>query len=370
MDLNNIRKNIDSIDDKILGLFLERMKLCGDVAEYKRANNMPVFQGKRETEILNRIKSLTGDTSLENGTCALFSSIIEISKILQNRQLLSESPEIKYDIPDFENAAKIGCQGTSGANSETASRMIFGDSVKPVFFRSFEDVFKAVQNGDVQYGVLPVVNSTAGSVISTYDLMSKYDVYIVKEVDVEINHCLCTRENVPMDSIEKVYSHPQALAQCSSFLSENNLRTSEYGNTATSAEKVLNSPDRCIGAICSVECARQLGLEIVAQNIADCAVNRTRFICISRSMQVSPDADAVSVMLKIPHTEGSLYKLLTKFYVNGMNLIKIESRPIKDGSFEVLFFLDFSGKLSDPSVHALINDLQKNLEFFKILGTY
>lgn len=370
MDLQQLRDGIDEIDSEILSLFMKRMELCRGVADYKKEHNMPVFQGGREQQVIDRIKALTGDKQLEAGTAALFTNIMDISKILQNRKLLADNPGYSFTLPDFAGAARIGCQGTAGANSETAARLIFGDKA-PIFYKTFEDVFAAVQSGELDYGVLPVHNSTAGSVNSTYDLMAKYSVYTVKEVCVEINHCLAARADVPADEITTVYSHPQAISQCSDYLAAHGLKTAEYGNTATAAAMVAErDPALKIAAICSVECAENLGLNIIAEDIADCSVNRTRFICISRDMQVAPESDAVSVMLKIPHVEGSLYRLLTKFYVNGMNLLKIESRPVKDGSFDVMFYLDFSGKIDDPSVKAVINDLVENVEYFRLLGTF
>lgn len=368
MDLNQLRNNIDDIDKQILELFMKRMELCKGVADYKIANNLPVFQGGREKQVIERIKSLTNDKELESGTAALFTTIMDISKILQNRKMLSKQTDSQYIAPHFENAVRIGCQGTSGANSETAARLIFGDK-QPVFYKTFEDVFSAVQSGEIDYGVLPVHNSTAGSVNTTYDLMAKYSVYTVKEVCVEINHCLAAKNNISVDDVTMVYSHPQAISQCYDFLTAHGLKTSEYGNTATSAELVADSTEN-IASICSVECAERLGLHIIAKNISDCSVNRTRFICIARDMQAEPDADTISVMIKIPDTEGSLYRLLTKFYVNGMNLRKIESRPLKDGSFNVMFYLDFSGHINDPAVKALMNDLAENVEYFRFLGTF
>jgi chorismate mutase/prephenate dehydratase len=247
---------------------------------------------------------------------------------------------------------------------------MFGDR-DFTFCGSFEDVFMAVQSGELDYGVLPVNNSTAGTVDTTYDLLAKYSVYIVREVCLDINHCLAAKADCPVSELRKVYSHPQALMQCSEFIDANGLKTADYGNTATAAEKVAaSSPDDRIAAICSVDCAKRLGLNILAEKIADCSVNRTQFVCISRKMEAMPDSDIVSVMLKIPHTEGSLYRLLTKFYVNGMNLLRIENRPIRDGSFDVIFYLDFSGRISDPGVKALMNDLDENDEYFRILGTF
>lgn len=369
MDLQQLRNKIDEIDGQILSLFLERMDVCRDVAEYKRVNDLPVFQGGREEEIISRIREQTEDPALKNGTAALFTTIMDISKHLQNQRMLEESPDYDFTVPDFENASGIGCQGTSGANSEAAAKLVFGD--KPIkFYRSFKDVFRAVESGEISYGVLPIHNSTAGSVTTTYDLMGKYNVYIVKTVCVEINHCLAAKSDIPLSEISCVYSHPQALSQCSDFLTHNKLKTKEYSNTATAAELVKNSSgEEKIAAVCSAECAERLGLHIISDDVADCSVNRTKFICISRNLQVMPEADTISVMLKLPHTKGSLYRLLTKFYVNGMNLQKIESRPVRDGSFEVMFYLDFSGKVTDKHVKAMLTDLSGSLEYFRFLGT-
>lgn len=368
-DLKELRNKIDDTDSRILSLFLERMELCKGVADYKKANNLPVFQGGREQEVIDRIKRLTADPSLEDGTAALFATIMDISKQLQNRQLLDTAADYEFTVPCLEKAVKIGCQGTSGANSEAAAQLVFGD--KPLkFYRSFEDVFKAVESGEIEYGVLPIHNSTAGSVAATYDLMGQYSVYIVKTVCVEINHCLAAKKDTPLSEISCVYSHPQALSQCSDFLSHHKLSFRDYSNTATAAELVKNSSDdEKIAAICSVDCAERMGLHIISDDVADCKVNRTKFIVISKELQILPESDTISVMLKIPHTEGSLYRLLTKFYISGMNLQKLESRPVKDGSFEVMFYLDFTGKVTDEHVKALLNDLNNTLEYFRFLGT-
>lgn len=369
MDLNQLRGRIDEIDSRILSLFLERMDVCRSVAEYKRINNLPVLQSGREDEVINRIKAMTKDPDLENGTAALFTTIMDISKHLQSQSLYSEAPDYSFSVPDFKNASAVGCQGTSGANSETAARLIFGD--KPLkFYHSFEDVFKAVESGELEYGVLPVHNSTAGSVTATYDLMGQYSVYIVRTVCVEITHCLAAKDNIAPEDISCVYSHPQALSQCSDYIAAHGLKTKDYSNTATAAEFVKSSSsDEKFAAVCSRDCAERLGLNIISDKVANCTVNRTKFICISRKLQVMPEADTISVMLKIPDTQGSLYRLLTKFYVNGMNLRKLESRPVRDGSFEVMFYLDFSGKVTDKHVKTLLNDLSGNLEYFRFLGT-
>lgn len=368
MGLQELRDGIDEIDEKILNLFLERMELCKGVADYKKANGLPVFQGGREKQVIDRIRVLTGDKELENGTAALFTSIMDISKSLQSRKIVKDSSSYTFTEPDFASASAIACQGISGANSETAARELFGEK-KLCFMRTFEDVFKAVERGEVQYGVVPIHNSTAGSVAAVYDLMGKYSVYIVKTLCLDINHCLAAKTELSVGEIECVCSHPQALAQCSEFISHDRLRTADYGNTAMAADYVAKS-DKKLAAICSPECAARHGLKVIAEDIADSPLNRTQFICISRELQVMPGANTISVMLKIPHTEGSLYRLLGKFMISGMNLCKIESRPVKDGSFDVMFYLDFNGNISDNEVRLLLNDMANNLEYFRFLGNF
>lgn len=372
MELKELRNRIDEIDSKILRLFEQRMSVCRKVALYKKEHDLPVFQGGREDEVINNIRNQTKEEELKNGTAALFTTIMDISKHLQQQELLKSSDISLF--PPVEpvrlaDAVKIGCQGTSGSNSETAANMIFGYDRSLTFYHTFEDVFKAVEREEIEYGVIPINNSTAGSVTQTYDLMSRYSFYIIKSVCVEINHCLAVRENTDISEIQEVISHPQALSQCSEYLAKCGFKTVPYDNTATAAKYVAESSEK-IAAVCSEDCAKILGLKIVKREIANSIPNFTKFICISKNFQVLPEADTISVVLKLPNTQGSLYRLLTKFFVNGLNLDKLESRPIKNGSFEVMFYLDFKGNIKDNGVAALIADLSQNLEFFKFLGAH
>lgn len=370
MDLQELRSGIDDIDNEIINLFEKRMELCKNVALYKKANNLPIFQSEREVQIIQKVRDKTKNPELKDGTSALFTAIMDISKDFQQREIMKSEPDINFkSIQNLDDAKKIGCQGTSGANSETAKIMIFGEDKPVTFFQTFEDVFKAVENGDVDYGIIPLQNSTAGSVTPAYDLMRKYNFNIVNSVCVEITNCLAVKKNIDISEIECVYSHPQALSQCSEFLEKNNLKNQQYNNTATAAKYVAES-DENIGVICSEDCAKALGLNIIAFGISNVIPNYTQFICISKDFKVLPDADTISVILNISNTSGSLYRLLTKFFIAGMNLIRIESRPIKNGSFDVMFYLDFKGNIHDKNVQALIKGLEAELEYFKLLGAY
>ncbi|MDE7122361.1 MAG: chorismate mutase [Oscillospiraceae bacterium] len=367
MNLEELRVHINALDQTILNAFSERMEYCRQVALYKQENGLPIFQGDREKEIIKRIRTQAPD-GLQDYSAVLFQNLIDMSKYLQYRELHKDVKPYQFKTLQL-NPASVACQGTAGANAETAAKQIFGQDCQPQFLSGFADVFAAVQNGDVQFGVIPVENSTAGSVVQAYDLMDKYNFYINQTTTVEITNCLAVRPGTALESIREVFSHPQALSQCSEFIRNHALHPHKYSNTATAAWMVANSEEP-FAAICSENCAQLYGLEILRKAISDYVPNYTRFICISKELLLPENADRISVMLKLPHEEGSLYRLLSKFLIGGMNLLKLESRPIRNGSFEVIFYLDFTGNIHDPDISALLSELSETLEYFKFLGNY
>lgn len=368
MNLDELRLAINGLDRTIQDAFAERMELCRQVALYKQENGLPIFQTEREAQILERIRKEAPE-GLDNASAMLFQTIMDISKDLQYRELHKDVTPYEFQKLCITPDATVACQGMAGANAETAAKQIFGTDCKPVFLPTFADVFEAVQCGKVTFGIIPVQNSTAGSVVQAYDLMSEYNFYINKATVVEITNCLAVRPGTKLSDVKHVYSHPQALSQCSHFINKNGLTAHEYSNTATAA-KLASTSNEPIGAICSEGCAKLHGLEIIADHISDYVPNYTQFFCISKELMLSDDADRISVMLKLPHEEGSLHKLLSKFVICGTNLLKLESRPIRNGSFEVMFYLDFSGSVHDSAIGALLSDLSENLEYFKFLGNY
>ena len=367
MDLNQLRNDIDKLDKEILSAFEKRMDLCRQVALYKKENNLPIFQEGREKEIIKKVRDRSPE-HLKDGSAALFTEIMDISKCLQQQELLKEKDFIRPLPLNMNCTGKIGCQGTSGSNSEAAARKLFSEN-EIVFYQEFEDVFEAVEKGDIQFGIIPIHNSTAGSVTQNYDLMRKYNVFIAKTVKVEITNCLAVKKGAKIENIKKVYSHPQALKQCSGFLKKSGFEPVESKNTATAAKDVSESGFDC-GAICSESCAKLYDMEIIESNISNVIPNFTRFICISKDFLISDDANTIAVTLELPNSKGSLYRLLTKFFVNNMNLEKIENRPIADGSFDVIFYLDFTGNINNPQVKSLLTELSDELEYFKFLGNY
>ncbi|MEG0614376.1 MAG: prephenate dehydratase domain-containing protein [Oscillospiraceae bacterium] len=366
MDLKDLRDEIDDIDEKILALFAQRMGICRDVAAFKKANNLAIMQSGREQELISRVKKMSPE-GLENGTAVLFTNIMDISKSLQQQEI---SANFYLSGKKFspEQAQKIGCQGVRGSYQEQACQKLFGGK-KIEFFHTFEDVFKAVDSGFIDFGVLPIQNSTAGSVAETYDLMRKYNFFISARIEVEISHCLAAKNGVNSAEIKEVYSHEQALSQCSEFIAKNGFEKISYLNTAAAAELVKSS-SKPIAAICSEKCAELYGLKILQKNIANVTPNSTRFICISKDFFFSEKADTVSISLAVPNVKGSLYRLLTKFSVNDLDLEHIESKPILDGSFDAIFYLDFKGNISEKKVGGILNELQNELTYFKFLGNY
>lgn len=371
MNLDELRQGIDALDQQIFDAFTKRMELCKQVAAYKIENGMPVFQTAREDAVIEKARGRVPE-ELSNSAALLSRTVMDISKHLQYKEMNKDSAA--HSGVSFESASRrpgihVACAGTEGANAETAAKKLFGEDCTPTFYATFEEVFQAVENGEMEFGVIPVQNSTAGTVVQAYDLMGIHDFRINSTTVVEITNCLAAKPGTKLSDIKEVFSHQQALMQCSGFISKHKLHPNNYGNTATAAKMVAESSEP-YGAICSENCAALHGLEILQDHISDYVPNYTRFICISKYGTLSDDNDTISVILKIPHEEGSLHRLLSKFVICGLNLQKIESRPIRDGSFEVMFYLDFSGNIEDPSVSALLSDLAENLEYFKFLGNY
>lgn len=378
MDLGKIREQIDLIDQQMLDLFKKRMDLSVGVAEYKKNNNMPIFQEKREQEILKKVKE-NAPAEIADGAALLFSNIMDISKCIQQEKLSPNTQIVSGElIEEKEKTLKIACPGTKGSNTEIACEKMFSHK-ELLYFESFDEVFRAVEKGEADYGVVPIENSTAGEVSQTYRLLADYNLFIYKSTSLRINHVLAAKNNVKKENIKSVFSHEQALKQCSEFLKNNPQMTSvPYPNTATAAKMISLQESGDLGAICSPECARLYNLQILDENISDTSDNETRFICISKTMQIINDADIISVSLSLPHTPGALYRMLTRFAYYGLNLSKIESMPvpeklskeIKTDTFDVIFYLDFLGNVKNLSVAKLLLNLEQEMKYYKFLGNY
>ncbi len=376
MDLSEYRNKLDELDEKMLELFLERMDISGKIAGWKQENHVPVFDVRREKEKLRTIEEKSPE-DLAEYTSSLFSLIMELSRSQQNRiihpsnsdtiaieEALRSTPSL------FPEKAVVACQGVEGSFSELACEKLF-QHPSTFYFSSFEAVFSAVDKGLCRYGVIPVENSTAGSVNAVYDLMRKHEFRIVRSVRIKVDHNLLVKPGTKLEDIREVYSHSQAISQCAGFLqSLPNARVIPCENTAMAAKMVSESSDPTVAAISSRACSRLYGLDILRADIQDSGNNHTRFICISKKLEIYPGADRTSLMMVISHEPGSLYKVLARFYALGINLIKLESRPMPERSFEFMFYFDLDTSVYSPRFIQLMGELDDICEEYEYLGSY
>ena len=376
MDLNQYRQRIDEIDDQMVRLFAQRMEVAAGIAAYKKENNLPVLDMRREREKLLQIAEKTPE-GLKDYAVSLYSLIFELSRSSQNRLLgtrselteqietaLRETPQL------FPGNATVACQGVEGSYQQMACERLF-KLPNLFFFSSFGAVFSAIESGLCRYGVIPVENSTAGSVNAVYDLMMRHNFRIVRSVRLKIDHNLLAKPGVKFEEIREIYSHEQAISQCSAFLQEHpGIRVIACENTAAAAKMVADSSRRDIAALASRACMRLYHLEALAESVQNQGNNHTRFICISKDLEIYPGADRTSLMLVLPHQPGSLYKLLSRFYALGININKLESRPMPERNFEFMFYFDLETSVYSPEFLQLMAELPGLCDSFSYLGSY
>ena len=376
MDLNKYREQIDRVDDELLRLFAERMDLSAQIAAYKKENGLPVLDASRERQKLNSIAEKSPE-GLSEYAVSLYSLIFELSRSCQNRLLgastaLTEQIQaaIEHTPKLFPSNVTVACQGVEGAYAQLACDKLF-KMPNIFYFSSFNAVFSAIENGLCQYGVIPVENSTAGSVNAVYDLMHKHHFSIVRSVRLKVDHNLLVKPGTNLDEIREIYSHEQAISQCASFLhSLSGVKVVPCENTAVAAKMVAESDRRDVAALSSRECMRLYGLQCLKESVQDQGNNHTRFICISKGLEIYPGADRTSLMMVLPHQPGSLYKVLSRFYALGLNLNKLESRPIPERNFEFMFYFDLETSVYSPAFIQLMGELQTICEDFSYLGSY
>ncbi|MBO7504382.1 MAG: chorismate mutase [Clostridia bacterium] len=376
--LKECRNKIDEIDDKIVDLFARRMDVAAEIAAVKKAENLPVFDPRREREKLKDVISKTPD-GLKDDIAVLYPLIFELSRNHQ-RRVSGERSELAEKIEKavaetpalFPENAVVACQGTEGSNSQTACDRLFRRA-DIMFFSTFEAVFRAIETGFCRYGVIPVENSTAGSGNSGYDLMMNHRFTVSRSVRIKVDHNLLAVPGTKIENIKEIYSHEQAINQCSEFLSEFagvNVKIIPCENTAVAAKMVAESGRRDVAALASRSCVKLYGLECLRESVQNADNNYTRFVCISRNLEIFPGADRTSVMLTLPHEAGSLYKLMSKFYALGINLTKLESRPLPGRDFEFMFYFDFETPVYSPRLLRLLGELPDACESFTYLGSY
>lgn len=376
MDLKELRERIDKVDDEIVRLFGERMKIAAQVADYKKANNLPIFQPAREREKLKDVAAKAGP-EMADYTRVLYSMLFELSRSYQSKRSRKEAPlynEITKAIEStpqlFPQAPMVACQGVEGAYSQQACEKIFR-SPFIMYFKSFDAVFGAIEQGLCQYGILPIENSTAGSVTKVYDLMIQHNFSIVRTFRLKVDHNLLANPGTLLEDIKEIYSHEQAINQCSGFLQTlKGVNVIPVANTALASEMVSKSGRKDVAALSSRSCAELYGLECLASSVQDKGNNRTRFICISKNLEIYPGSDKTSIMMVLNHKPGALYKVLARIYTLGINVTKLESRPIPDREFEFMFYFDLETSIYSEEFVQLMCELDDFCEEFKYLGSY
>ena len=373
--LEELRNELDRIDSQIIQLYEERMSVCEEVGEIKIEEGRKVFDRNREQQKLAQVTREAKDSFYKKGLTELFEQLMSQSRKLQYQLLtkkgaLGRLPFIGVEELDWKNS-RVVFQGTDGAYSQAAMHKFFSKDVNSFHVQTFRDAMEAIEEGSADFAVLPIENSSAGMVSEMYDLLEEFENYIVGEVILPINHYLVGTENTTLESIERVYSHPQALMQCSKFLDRHgSWQQIGAANTAVAAKKILNENDPTQAAICSEHAAEIYGLKILEEKINHNHNNSTRFIVVTNQKIFLKKAQKISICFEVAHESGSLYHLLSHFIYNDLNMTKIESRPIEGKTWEYRFFVDFEGNMGDAAVKNAIRGLREESKSLKILGNY
>ena len=376
MDISQLRSEIDNIDDQLISLFGKRMEVAAKIGEYKKQNNMPIYVPNREREKLLDVSKKAG-ADMANYTRVLYSMIFELSRSYQSKlnldttQLHQKITEAIHSTPQlFPQAPMVACQGVEGAYAQIACERIF-KAPFIMYFKNFDGIFNAIEKGLCQYGVLPIENSTAGSVKQVYDLMIRHNFSIVRTFRLKVDHNLLALPGTDLGSIKEIYSHEQAINQCSAFLATMpGVKVIPVENTAVAAQMVANSGRNDVAALSSRSCAELYGLSCLTACIQDKGNNYTRFICISKNLEIYPGSDKTSIMMILSHKPGALYKVLARLYTLGINVTKLESRPIPDRDFEFMFYFDLETSIYSEEFVQLMCELDELCEEFKYLGSF
>jgi len=373
--LEELRGQLDEVDAQIVKLYEKRMGICGQVGEYKVLAGRKVFDRQREREKLQDVAGMVESPFNKKGIQELYQQLMSMSRKLQYQQLvkagaLGRLPFIEIDSLKAENA-RIVFQGTEGAYGQAAMKAYFGGDCNNYHVRTFRDAMEAIEEGAADYAVLPIENSSAGSVNEMYDLLVEFENYIVGETIIPITHTLAGLPGSRLSDVKQVYSKAEALMQTSHFLSEHgDWQQISVANTAIAAKKILEEQDKTQAAVCSAYAAEVYGLKILQDEINNEKNNSTRFIVVTNQKVFLKGASKISICFELPHESGSLYHLLSHFIYNDLNMTRIESRPVEGRSWEYRFFIDFEGNLEDAAVKNAIRGLREESRGLKILGNY
>ncbi len=371
VDLAESRKKIDEIDAQIVALFKERMDVATDVAAYKRSTGKKVFDPEREEQKINALREMVegefNKTSIED----LFRQIMSISRKHQYQVLGPREEEIPFrEVSHIEitRDTKVAYFGEPGSFTEQAMIEMFGNEIQAVHKKTFRDIMQAVSKGEASFGVLPIENSTTGAVEGINDLLMEYGVTIIAEHVIAICQNLLAVQGTRLEDIKTVFSHQQGLLQCEKFLREHDFGTKTDASTSAAAMRIAQEKNPAHAAIAGKRAAEVFGLELLAEDINDEKNNFTRFIVITNQRIFLADAEKLSLCLEIKHQVGALYNILANFYYNGLNLTKIESRPIENKNWEYRFFIDVEGNVNSPGVENALATMRESASKVSVLG--
>lgn len=374
VDLQVTREKIDNVDKQIVALFQERMELARDVAEYKLNVGKPVFDKERERNKLKKLSSMAENEFNQRSIQELFAMIMSLSRKFQYG-MLSETEAIErfqcLDKLPIEKTTGVVYFGVPGTHTHQAMGEFFGDKVQVRNALTFKEIMELVQQGGIDYGILPIENSSTGGITDSYDLLMEYDNYIVGEHYLKINQALLGLPGAKIENLSKIYSHPQGLLQCSTFFEEHpKIQQEKYDSTAAAAKKIAEDGDITHAAIAGIKAAECYGLEVLNPVLNKEEANSTRFIVISKKPIYVKDSNKVSICFEIPHESGTLADILSHFKFNGLNMTKIESRPIPGRTWEYRFVIEFEGNLNDDGVRNALNGIFEEAVKVKILGNF
>lgn len=368
-DLNTCREEIDEIDQQMIALFEKRMNVAKDVVTYKLAHDMPIFQSDREKQVIEKNIQRIHNEELKKYASLYIQDMMNISKSYQASFVLASH---SYELcePRYDDIV-VGFQGVPGSFQEIALESYFGKETKRKNYQKFEDVFIALQNDEINYGVVPLENSSTGAINDNYDLIRDYDFYIVGEQSLSISQHLLGIKGSHIEDLTEVYSHPQGILQCSSFLNEHPLiQPKEFTNTATAAQYVAKEKNPHLGAIASRKAAEIYGLDVLQENIQNVKSNSTRFIIFGKYLEKRENATCVSIVFTLAHKVGALYQVMKIINDHQINMLRIESRPLKDTPWEYYFYVDFEGHLEDQSINLALEDMKAHTSTLRVLGNY
>ena len=375
MELSEIRTKIDAVDDQLLELFLQRMPLSEDVAAYKNEHHLPILNKQREREILAKVTEKSGEK--ERYAYHLFSTLFELARSRQ-AELIDAPTHVEAQVKAslaaggevFPQTGLVACQGVEGANSQVAC-----DRILPrgniVYVKTFQAVASAVESGLCKFGVLPIENSSNGSVRAVYELLQDHKLSVVRSTRLCIRHELLALPGAKLSDITEIYSHEQAIGQCSRFLTGlNGVRVVPCDNTAAAAQMVAERGDKHVAAISSHPCAALYGLECLKDDIQDSDNNYTRFFCVAKDPVIYAGANRISLIIACENKPGALYDILSKLASLGINMTKLESCPVTGRNFEFIFFLELEASVHEPGVLPMLEELERSCQSFQFLGSY